>query len=77
MSGGSVYYPIEPLLNKISSIYKLVIIAARRALELNEGAPRLVETDPKHKPATVALEEIAAGKVGCKVKPEKRKKEEI
>ena len=77
MSGSSVYFPIEPLLEKIGSIYKLVIIAARRALELNEGAPRLVETDPKQKPATVALYEISAGKVGLKVKPEKRKKDEI
>ena len=76
MASASVYFPIEPLMEKIGSIYKLVTVAARRALELNEGAPRLVETDPKHKPSTVALEEIAAGKVGMKSK-EKRKKEEL
>ena len=75
MAGGSVYVPIEPLLEKIGSIYKLVIVAARRALELNDGAPRLVETDPKRKPSTVALEEIAAGKVSVRAKG--RKKEEL
>ena len=76
MASASVYFPIEPLMEKIGSIYKLVTVAARRALELNEGAPRLVETDPKHKPSTVALEEIPAGEVGMKSK-EKRKKEEL
>lgn len=75
MAGSSVYVPIEPLLAKIGSIYKLVTVAARRALELNEGAPRLVETDPKAKPSTVALAEIAAGKVSVKAKGEKRKAE--
>ncbi len=67
-SSSSVYVPIEPLMEKIGSIYKLVIIAARRALELNEGAPPLVEADPKAKPSTVALAEIAAGKVSVKAK---------
>lgn len=67
-SNSSVYVPIEPLMAKIGSIYKLVIIAARRALELNDGAPRLVEADPKAKPSTVALAEIAAGKVFMKAK---------
>lgn len=55
--------PIEKLLEKVGSTYKLVILAARRALELNDGAPRLVETDPKKKPLVVALEEIVQGKV--------------
>lgn len=77
MSGTSVYVPVEPLLEKVGSIYKLVILAARRALELNEGAPRLVETDPKHKPSTVALEEIAEGKVALRGPGEKRKREEL
>lgn len=76
MAGSAVYIPIEPLLKKVGSIYKLVIIAARRALELNDGAPRLVEIDPKAKASTVALAEIAAGKVSVKLR-EKRKKEEL
>ncbi len=77
MAYASVYVPLEPLLEKIGSIYKLVIVAARRALELNDGAPKLVEIDPKHKPSTIALAEVAAGKVSMKIKGEKRKKEEI
>ena len=76
MSGASVYFPSEPLLDKVNGIYKLVILAARRALELIAGAPRLVEVDPRHKPSTVALEEIAAGKVACRAKGERRKREE-
>ncbi len=57
------YTPIEKLIEKISSKYKLVTIAARRALELNDGAPRLVEAESRAKPAMVALQEIAAGKI--------------
>lgn len=60
--------PIEQLLEKVGSLYKLVILAARRALELNEGAPRLIETDPKKKPSVVALEEIAEGKISARPK---------
>lgn len=75
MVSHSVYVPIEPLMEKIGSIYKLVIVAARRALELNDGAPRLVEADPKAKPSTVALAEIAAGKVSMKIKGATRRVE--
>ena len=65
--------PLEKLLEKSGSIYKLVILAARRALELNDGSPRLVEADPKKKPAVVALKEIAEGKVTFRIvkKPSK------
>jgi DNA-directed RNA polymerase subunit omega len=59
---------IENLLDKTdNSIYKLVILASKRALELNEGSPKLVETERK-KIATVALEEIREGKIGMKEK---------
>lgn len=60
--------PIEKLLERIGSLYKLVIVAARRALELSEGSPPLVRTDPKDKPLVVALEEIVAGKVSMRPK---------
>lgn len=67
------YVPIEKLLDKSDySIYKLVIMASKRALEIAEGQPRLVEADPTVKPSTVALYEIAQGKLHYKkVKPEK------
>ena len=59
---------IENLLDKTdNSIYKLVILASKRAWELNEGSPKLVETESK-KIAIVALEEIREGKIGMKEK---------
>lgn len=60
--------PIEKLFEKTGSMYKLVTLAAKRALELNEGAPKLVEVGPKTKPAEAALREIAEGKVTLRVK---------
>ena len=56
------------LLDKEGSRYKIVILAARRALELSEGAPKLVDADPKAKPSIVALKEISEGKVTYRVK---------
>lgn len=56
------YVPIQDLLAKTDSVYKLVVLAFKRALELNAGAPKLVETDSKNV-STVALEEIAQGRV--------------
>ena len=54
--------PMEDLLKRCGSIYRLVILAAKRAKELAEGAPPLVETSSK-KATTIALEEISQGKV--------------
>lgn len=60
---------MEKLLEKAgSSKYKLVILAARRALDLSGGAPRLVEVSLKTKPSLVALEEIAQGKISYRLK---------
>jgi DNA-directed RNA polymerase subunit omega len=56
------YVPIQELLSKTDSIYKLVVLASKRAMELNCGARKLVEEDGK-KISTIALEEIAQGKV--------------
>jgi len=61
------YVPLEEVLDKNEkSIYKLVILAARRALEIAEGQPKLVEASAATKPSTVALYEIAQGKVQYK-----------
>ena len=59
---------VEKLLEKTGSVYKLVIIAAKRALELSEGSPKLVEAGAKEKPALVALREIAHGKISLRLK---------
>ncbi|MBI4597162.1 MAG: DNA-directed RNA polymerase subunit omega [Candidatus Omnitrophica bacterium] len=56
------HVPIEELLKRCSSVYKLVILASRRAKEISEGAPALVEQAPR-KVTSIALEEILQGKV--------------
>lgn len=56
---------LEDLLDKTDSIYKLTVLAARRALELNMGVPKLIETTDKNS-IVVALEEIAEGKISYK-----------
>ena len=67
------YVPLESLLKKNKpSLYKLVLAAASRANELAQGAQPLVTTTTK-KVSTIALEEIAAGKVFYE-EPKKSKK---
>lgn len=63
--------PIDKLLDKTHSIYKLVVLASRRAIELADGAQRLVDEPADAKPAHVALDEIMAGKIEYKIKEEK------
>ncbi|MFA5144846.1 MAG: DNA-directed RNA polymerase subunit omega [Candidatus Omnitrophota bacterium] len=61
------YFEREKLLDKSSgSIYKLVILAAKRALEIVEGQPKLVTVNSSVKPSTVALFEIADGQIQSK-----------
>lgn len=61
------YVPLEKLLDKSNgSVYKLVILAAKRALEIAEGQPKLVDANSTIKPSTIALYEISNGKVQCK-----------
>ena len=58
----------ENLLGKsLGSIYKLVILASKRALELAEGQPRLVADEASAKPSTVALHEIEQGKIEARL----------
>ncbi|MEW6075044.1 MAG: DNA-directed RNA polymerase subunit omega [Candidatus Omnitrophota bacterium] len=52
--------------NSKGSVYKLVVLASRRALEIAEGQPKLVEGSASVKPSILALQEIAEGKVKCK-----------
>ena len=66
---------IDDLLSQVDSKYSLVILAAKRAREINsyysqlgegrgENIPPLVETgDLRSKPLAIALQEIAEGKV--------------
>ena len=56
---------VEKLLDKIPSIYKLVILASRRTFDLNEGAPTMVG-GKFEKTSQAALEEIRQGLVTYK-----------
>lgn len=47
-----------------NSVYKLVVLTSKRALEIAEGQPKLViGGGPSVKPSTVALQEVSEGKV--------------
>jgi DNA-directed RNA polymerase subunit omega len=65
---------IDDLLAAVDSKYTLVIVSAKRAREINayysqlgegrgEFVPPLVETGLRNKPLSIALEEIAEGKI--------------
>jgi len=60
---------LENSLNKVSNRYLLVVLAAKRARQLNRGAASRVDTRYR-KPTSTALEEIAAAKVDYRVKEE-------
>ncbi len=65
--------PVETLLDKVDSKFTLVTLSARRGRQVNsyfnqlgEGLGALVPpqvTSVSRKPLTIALEEIAAGKI--------------
>ena len=61
---------LEKSLEKVSNRYLLVVLAAKRARQLNRGAQNQVEQKQHTKPTSVSLEEIAQGKVGYRVKDE-------
>ena len=65
------YISIEKIRRKGQSLYKLVLTAAARANELAQGAQPLTQTQSK-KVSTIALEEIAAGKVSYQEKKAKK-----
>lgn len=51
---------IDELMEKVDSKYTMVVAAAKRARQLNEGVPPTV-TPRATKAVTIALEELAAG----------------
>lgn len=52
---------VEDCLNKIPNRFELVLVAAKRAIQLFKGAKPLIESDNRE--VVVALREIAAGEV--------------
>lgn len=61
-----IYPSADRLEENVGSRYTLVILAAKRARQLREGAQKLINTSSTN-PLTIALEEIAAGKITCQV----------
>ncbi len=57
-----IYPSADTIEDKVGSRYSLVVLAAKRAKQIKEGSPVLIETDSTN-PLTIAMEEIAAGKV--------------
>lgn len=59
---------LENVLEKTKgSVYKLVVLASKRALEIAEGQPKLIQDfNSADKPSTIALMEIKEGKVKAK-----------
>lgn len=59
------HFDVQGMVAKTNnSIYKLVILASKRALEIAEGQPKLVQVPSANlKPSIIALAEIAAGKI--------------
>jgi len=60
------YLSREKIFKKTDSIFKVTLIAAKRAIELTNGAQKLIETESK-KFSTIALEEISQGKIKYKI----------
>ncbi|MBP1763620.1 MAG: rpoZ 1 [Firmicutes bacterium] len=54
--------PLDLLLKKVDCKYTLVAFAAKRAKEIMNEKREGIESQP-HKPVTIALEEIAQGKI--------------
>jgi DNA-directed RNA polymerase subunit K/omega len=59
-----MYVPLENLIDKAdNNMYKLVHLASARAIQLADGAPRVIEAPHDMKVTTVALLEIAHERV--------------
>ncbi|MFW6238238.1 MAG: DNA-directed RNA polymerase subunit omega [Halanaerobiales bacterium] len=58
----------EKLSDKVDSLYSLVIMAARRARQLNAGADRKLDEYRLEKPVSMSLEEIEKDKVSYRKK---------
>ncbi len=55
--------PINEMLDKADCRYTLVVEVAKRARELVDGAPPLVEVQTPFRPVSVAVEEVHEGYV--------------
>ncbi len=60
-----LYPSVDEIKKASESRYALVILAAKRARDIVEGAPILVEGGDSEKAVTAAVSEIAAGEIKC------------
>ena len=58
-----LYPSVDDLLEKVDSRYSLIMLASKRAHQLDEGAPELLDHYISAKSVGKSLEEIAAGDV--------------
>ncbi len=64
-----LYPPVADMLKNVDSRYLLVNVVARRAREIASEAEELQE-ELTEKPVTLAIREVAAGKITATVKDE-------
>jgi DNA-directed RNA polymerase subunit omega len=57
-----IYPSLDVLVTKVDSKYTLVVLAAKRAREIMDGATPLVDSK-SNKQVTIALEEVAQDKI--------------
>jgi DNA-directed RNA polymerase subunit omega len=62
-------FPIEELVDRVGSRFTVVVAAAKRAKQIKDGAPPLVNL-PTRNALTIALHEIAAGLIEIGEAPE-------
>ena len=64
-----LYPPVADLLKNMESRYLLVNVVAQRARQVAEEA-EILQEDLTDKPVTIAIREVAEGKLTAKVKEE-------
>ncbi len=58
-----MYIPLEKMLDKNKSLFKLTLVAAERANQIMQGSKPLVVNPVSKRETTIALQEISEGKV--------------
>lgn len=67
------YQSVEEMLPKVNhNVYKLTMLASKRAQEMAGGSPKMIDAPLNEKLATTALREVVAGKIGLKVQGKKK-----
>ncbi|TAM76792.1 DNA-directed RNA polymerase subunit omega [bacterium] len=63
MASGSVFTDLEGLLKHVDSKFTLVNVVTKRARQLNNGVPPLVDDANPNKPVSTSFEEVGEGKI--------------